>query len=609
MIKRRRRGVRNDPTRWPSHALIPLAVETLAAAVIMHWRHIPRKIRLDRQRLDAPAVPSSFRHGRKNTPTQSLILDSSSRPRGQLLAATSVAVATLFTVGVPSCLASAPDHGLKITSAAVTRQAAKRNTGLGTLSIAARRALRHGYLVPHAARYRQQKERLTRQAEARQALAAPSTGSLAPSIISGKSWRGINDTQAAPPDETSAVGTSRYVELVNSKFAIYGKAGNTPIGTGSLGALSGLPGSHFDVQVIWDPTTSRFYYAMDDILGRKDNRVAFGFSKGASPSSAADWCKYSVGFGRRFPDFPKLGDSRNFEIIGSNLFKGRTGYRGPDLLAISKPREGARCPAGKSFKRDSKVLAKSTFTPVPANEIDTNATGWAVAIAGKLPSDKLRLLKVTRSPTGSPIIKGTGTAVHVPEYRMPPSAPEKGSANKLDTSDARNTQAVAAVDPRAGKLAIWTQHAVRGGAGAEERWYEIDPVARSVLQRGTVASSSLFVFNGAISPNRGVDGATRTGGGAMIMNFNTSSRSTFPSIKMVSKVGGGAQSGPVNVRTGTKPLGGFDCNSRHFCRWGDYAAATPDPSANRIWQVSQYAVGPVRSFKATSRTQNFVAVP
>jgi len=471
--------------------------------------------------------------------------------------------------------------------------------------------MRRGYLVPHQARYQQQKTRLTSQAEARQALASPFGGSLAPSIVPGKSWRGINDTKAAPPDETSAVGTTRYVELVNSKYAIYRKGGNAPISTGSLGALSGLSGSHFDVQVIWDLTTSRFYYTMDDIFGRRDNRVAFGFSRGASPSSAADWCKYSVRFGSRFPDFPKLGDSRDFEIIGTNLFKARGGYLGPDLLAISKPPAGSRCPKGKSFKRDSKVLSKSAFTPVPANEIDTNATGWAVAISGSLPADKLRLFKVTRSSTGDPTIEGTGSVVKVPEYRVPSNAPEKGSANQLDTSDARNTQAVAAVDPaHAGKLALWTQQAVRGGAGAEERWYEIDPASDSVLQQGTVTSSSLFVFNGAISPNRQVNGATRAGGGAMIMNFNTSSRTMFPSITMVSKVGGGAQSAPVSVRTGTKPLGGFDCNSNHFCRWGDYAAATPDPSTpNRIWQVSQYAGGPVRSLKATSRTQNFVAAP
>ena len=41
--KRRRRGVRNEPTRLPSQTRIPLAVETLAAAVIMHCMHMDSK--------------------------------------------------------------------------------------------------------------------------------------------------------------------------------------------------------------------------------------------------------------------------------------------------------------------------------------------------------------------------------------------------------------------------------------------------------------------------------------------------------------------------------------------------------------------------------------
>src|SRR5204862_381220 len=80
--------------------------------------------------------------------------------------------------------------------------------------------------------------------------------------------------------------------------------------------------SVFDVQVIWDPTTSRFYYAADDVVSSSDNRVAFGFSKTASPSSSADFCNYTIGFGRTFPDYPKLGDSQFFAMIGSNLFNG-----------------------------------------------------------------------------------------------------------------------------------------------------------------------------------------------------------------------------------------------------------------------------------------------
>ena len=288
----------------------------------------------------------------------------------------------------------------------------------------------------------------------------------------------------APPDETSAVGTTRYIELVNTNFAIYNKTSNSPISTGTINSLAGAAStdSVFDVQVIWDPTTSRFYYAADDVVSSSDNRVAFGFSKTASPSSAADFCKYSIGFGSVFPDYPKLGDSQFFAMIGSNLFSGSNSFLGSDLLAISKPPSGSSCPAGSSFKLDdaAPLLINATtqaFTPVPANEIDTRPTGFAVARPSPLPATQLSLFKVTRdATTGNPVIQSTGTPVTVPKYMWPSNAPQMGSVNAIDTLDARNTQSVAGVDPGHGaKLAIWTQHTITVGGRAAVRWYEIDP--------------------------------------------------------------------------------------------------------------------------------------
>ena len=63
---------------------------------------------------------------------------------------------------------------------------------------------------------------------------------------------------------------------------------------------------------------------------------------------------------------------------------------------------------------------------------------------------------------------------------------------------------------------------------------------------------------------------------------------------------------------GTKPLTGFDCTAPapDPCRWGDYAAVTPDPSTpNRMWNVSQYGNGTPSSTSATSKTRHFVAQP
>ena len=462
-----------------------------------------------------------------------------------------LAVAAFLLGVVPSPAAAESFHG-KVTSAAA--EAAKQDPNRGTLSVAARRAVDRGYLVPNQAGYDRQKALSTRRAASREALTAPVSGPLAPLsplaplIVSGRSFQGINSPNAAPPDETSAVGTTRYIELVNVEFAIYNKTSNTPISTGTINSMVGAAStdSVFDVQVIWDPTTNRFYYAADDVASSSNNGIAFGFSKTASPSSAADFCQYRIGFGSVFPDYPKLGDSRFFAMVGSNLFSGNNSFLGSDLLAISKPPAGTSCPAASTFKLDDAAplminASTQAFTPVPANEIDTRPAGQVVARPAPMPATQLSLFTVTRDgTTGFPVIQSTGTPVTVPSFIWPANAPQKGSMNAIDTLDARQTQAVAAVDPgHSGKFAIWTQHTINLGGRAAVRWYEIDPVAHSLLQSGTASNSSLWQFNGAISPNRQVNGATTSGGDAMVLNFDSSSSTAFPAIRMVSKLGAG----------------------------------------------------------------------
>lgn len=544
-------------------------------------------------------------------------LTPTSRKRTRLIAVASLATAAL-AMGVAPSLASAGLPHVTATSAAKFRHAAKQDPNLGTVGDTAGRAIRRGYLVPHQARYERQKARISRRAAARDALTQPAAGPLAPAKIRG--WNGINDASSAPPDETSAVGTSRYIELINSRFAIYNKTGNAPIGTGTLNGLTGAPGgtSVFDPQIMWDATTNRFYYATDVVQSATQNFLAYGFSKTASPTNAASWCKYFINTSPSFYDYPKLGDSRFFSIIGANAFGDSNGggFIGSDLIGIRKPGAGTGCPnlnlgnLGSPLRATGSALA---FTPVPSSEIDSNGTGWVVARTLSLPSTHLVVFKVTRNASGNPVFQNPGTQVAVPSYNRPVDPPQKGSAHRIDALDGRNTQAQTGIDPAHGnKLALWTQHTVRGGAGAEVRWYEINPAAHSVIQRGKVTSGSLFEFNGAIAPNRLVRGATKSGGNSMVMGFNTTSTAAFPSIKMVSKVGGGAQSGQVAVFNGTKPVGGFDCaRPPEPCRWGDYAAATPDPStANRIWSVSQFGAGSAGTAgPATSRTFHFVARP
>ena len=251
------------------------------------------------------------------------------------------------------------------------------------------------------------------------------------------SWQGIAaDGTSSPSDSTGAIGPSSYIENVNSIATIYDRTG-APLATSGLNAWWNEGGANaFDPQVMWDATTGRFYYAGDAVFSGSDNRLAFGFSTTANPTSltGADWCRYEVAYGSLFPDYPKLGDSRDFTLIGVNVFSGNSFARS-EIVAISKPGAGATCPAANTFKSavGGPLFAHGLqqFTPVPANEIDSNGTGYVITRSGGLPGTTIGVFTVTKAGDGSPIIDTTGASVAVPSYGVPASAPQKGTPDTL----------------------------------------------------------------------------------------------------------------------------------------------------------------------------------
>src|SRR6266702_3791473 len=167
--------------------------------------------------------------------------------------------------------------------------------------------------VPDAGVYAAQKAAANAAAARRAGRPAQSARAvLAPGVV--RNWAGQRDTTDAPSDSTGAIGTIRYIELVNAKAAIYSRSSNTPTAAGALlqltgCATAGCTDNVFDPQVIWDPGTTRFFYAADDIVSSTQNLLDIGFSTTATPDlSASSWCRFALNFGSTFPDYPKLGD-------------------------------------------------------------------------------------------------------------------------------------------------------------------------------------------------------------------------------------------------------------------------------------------------------------
>src|SRR6185436_2226357 len=94
------------------------------------------------------------------------------------------------------------------------------------------------------------------KARAARGSAPASAGAItpfaAPSLT--RAWEGPQSPLYTPSDSTGAVGTTRYVALVNRLFAIYDKSSDTPLDVGTLQELVGASATDevFDPQVIWD---------------------------------------------------------------------------------------------------------------------------------------------------------------------------------------------------------------------------------------------------------------------------------------------------------------------------------------------------------------------
>ena len=451
----------------------------------------------------------------------------------------------------------------------------------------------------------------------------PATAAAATPII-GSSWQGTSQSNLTPPDGNGAIGPNSFIETVNVRIAIYQRTGAL-IASANFSSLTGN-GNGSDPMVLWDSDTQRFYY---NIWNTANATMDWGFSKDSNPTSIpGSFCHYETGFGystSSFPDYPKLGQTKDFLLIGVNFYPTANSQESTssDLLWISKPQGQApiaTCPGASSFG-SGKISGltnddgSQAFTPTPAIQTDPSSTGYVLGMSDiECPptcgtGTKLTVFTVTNS-AGVPAVSAPNSIV-VGSYQSPPDAPQRRTGRTLDTLDGRITHAVSGFDPTVGATTIWVSHTVLGGAGSQINWYEVNTATRGLAQSGVVSSLSLYLLNAGISNDRTCTDTTCAHGDAMVLGFTTTSKSVFPAIQMVSKIGAGPQSGFVLVKQSAKSDKNFSCSP---CRWGDYGGATPDPAASltaatgEVWLTNQWTTGG-SVFASGDQTWNWETTP
>jgi fibronectin type 3 domain-containing protein len=410
---------------------------------------------------------------------------------------------------------------------------------------------------------------------------------------------GLVDHFVTPPDSTGAIGPSHYVEMVNQQVAAYDRDLNAVSSTDLTSFVAASGWTVSDPQIEWDQQGGRWLYAAVGISAG-NNVLLFGWSKNADPSNlTSGWCRFGVYRNQFLDDYPKLGHDDNYLIIGSNVYDDTVpnyGWVTATVWAILKPAVGdASCSVPGSaynFADGANPLLNAdgspASTPVPANNAGAAALGYVVA--GHSPLDapagpRTDLMVWHIMPNGgAPNLVADGDLA-VAGFDIPAPAPQPGTTLMLDTLDARLTQAVAAYDPSAGAIGLWTQHTVAGPGGRSVvRWYELLPATLAVRQQGQVESASDFVFNGAISPT--------SGGSAAAVFYNRSGSAQATVIAGQTRGAGtplgSMEPGELLIGTSTTFDRDFSCSAGTPCRWGDYAGATPDPvNSGVVWGSNQ----------------------
>jgi hypothetical protein len=405
------------------------------------------------------------------------------------------------------------------------------------------------------------------------------------------SFETLTFTGFLPPDPTIAAGPTSLVAVVNSRIAIYDKAGNEIFSQ----ALSGSGGfwatlnSVISPWVVFDPDSQRFFVmGMDFVSGptSASSRIYLAVSTSSSPTATVDWWKYIIDRTgthtttgvATFPDYPKLGVAEDAVYITGNDFAiaGPGGFSHVSLFAIEKAPLTTGGPANIVY--DEVITGAFSIHPVVVFG-PTSAMFFVAADVGG--GNELRvhtLTDVLNLPSRSV------TSVSVSNYFTPPDVPQPGATSPpLDSVDARIMSGVV----RDGSL--WTAHAIEDPAVDSEtvvRWYELD-VSSSPGSSPTVFQS------GNVDPGPGLHSwmshVNVDALGNMAIGFSVAGPSQFASIGYAFRLASDAPgtTRPVQiVRSGEGIYSLLDGGGRN--RWGDYTGLAIDPDGSTFWLFNEY---------------------
>lgn len=439
---------------------------------------------------------------------------------------------------------------------------------------------------------------------------APSVAMPAPL----QTFEGMNQADGCgnciPPDPNGAVGPNHYVEMVNSSYSVYSKAGTRLVGPVNINALwANSPGrckvdNDGDPIVVYDHLADRWLVSQFAVNG---GNGPFAQCIAVSATSDPTGSFYVYEFDQSaFNDYPKLGIWPDAYYMSANQFAGTgTTFSGVGTYAFERAKMLAGQPAREVFF-DLTNVNSSFFgmlpshldgTPPPAGSPNYFAEVDSQINTPSLGADALRIWKFHvdwTTPTNSTFGLSGNPSFTLPVAMWTPSQcveaqgtciPQEASPYQLDVIGDRLMFRLV-YHNFGDHESLVLNHSVIADVRIGVRWYEVRNLSSTptIFQQSTFAPvDQLFRWMGSIAMDHFGD---------IAVGYSTSSPADFPSIAYSGRLAGDplgqlsqgetqlfAGAGPENVGFFVPPVG----------RWGDYTDLTVDPTDGcTFWYVNEY---------------------
>ena len=409
-----------------------------------------------------------------------------------------------------------------------------------------------------------------------------------------------------PPDTQGDVSLDKYVQVINSRFAVWTKTGTvvlagTPLSTIWAGIPAPWNGTNSgDPVVLWDQVAQRWIISQFSLpSGNYAELVAV--SQTSDPTGS--WYRYVFQFSNQMPDYPKLGVWPDGYYLSFNQFTGGNTNGGTGACALQRDK---MLTGDFNAQMVYKNLGSSSdpWSMLPSDWDGTNtppsgepnyfmyyndwSSGtqqylkiWSFHVDWATTSNSTfaQTFQLTTAAFNSQIcsddITGRGRCIPEPGGTGTSYMLEDLADRLMYRNQYRNFGSYAT---------MVTSHTVNAGGGqAGCRWYELRNYGSgwSIYQQGTYApADATFRWMPSIAMN---------GNGDIALGFSLSnSSSVYPSIHYT----GRRSSDPLGQMTVTEQTiinGSGSQNYSNYGRWGDYSMMSVDPADDQtFWYTDEY---------------------